>query len=507
PEVVLKSLEVISSWDVAPKAGLLRAKIRMPASTAQGDFAAALREFHDAIKLDPESAKALQSELEATTAAMVRSFSAEWRLDRQIEILESIQQLPAGMVFNSDADPRLLRQCVLAEELRNQGQPLEALVAVLSLTDSPSQWFPTVEQQSIRYIADVAKLDFEQREKALGLISGKSTSNSGQSDFFRDAVEPIVASIAAGPMKDAGNALELFRETAREAEGWDVILKPRVSEILAKLKPAAAEDLDGVASELVETAEFWKLGAAYVILATHEGDTNTGFNYWLKAEEFGDIDSKAAVGRMLVRFGQSDADLKAGLLKVQEAAEADNRNGLFELGCFYRDGTGVAIDLPKSIELLTRADTAGHPDAKFQLGLAEALQGMETNSKEAFESAVANFNAIAAAKPHAYYWLYVCYITPELNDLDKAREALEEGANQADPKSLHALGLALLSGSAPFKENVSVGREHMLKAGLAGVVDAGKWCIKEEERINRDGTEDERAWVVRNKEAIAKFRD
>ncbi len=470
---ILASLEAIASWDVAPKSQLLRASVLMPRHIEKGDFAAALREYGNAEKSHAGAAGFLRDRFTSLIAAMLDQLVESGQINRQTEVRSLLESLRPGDI---SPDAALLSEVMGIEQLRTDGRPFEALKAYFSTIRANPEGHAKLQSTFERCLAAVCNLDYPQLSQALEFLSEEAANSSVHLEQMRDGAIAIAAAIAANPPADLGTVLELFLRVGSRSTDWSSRLTPHVSTILGLFEKAPQRTIAAAQNQLVSVGEHWKLPKPFVLLAKIHGDTQEGFDMRCKAAELGDFSSKAIAGHRIVNFGKmagNDEIVRQGLQWVKDAAEAENPDGLFEMGLIYQKGEAIEADYARARELLARAMECGHLEARFHLGIAQFLDAEESDSTELYRAATTNLEAVAGSDPQAYHFLYGCY--SKLGQAEKAREALELGVKRGDPRSLYRLGLSLVEGSPPFVKNVTTGREHIISAAQKGHEEARQW--------------------------------
>ena len=86
------------------------------------------------------------------------------------------------------------------------------------------------------------------------------------------------------------------------------------------------------------------------------GGSRLASAYWRRAALAGDPDGLAAHGRDLWLSGPGDgATMREALRLLERAADRGSAAAVEDMAEIYRDGIGVAIDLPRAEQLLKRA--------------------------------------------------------------------------------------------------------------------------------------------------------
>ena len=109
------------------------------------------------------------------------------------------------------------------------------------------------------------------------------------------------------------------------------------------------------------------------LAAFNRKDFPHAFSEWIESAKAGDAHAQHGIG-MLYELGQGVpyADPKAAADWYQKAAAQNYAPALNNLARLYADGRGVQQDVPKAIELWSRAAEAGIVTARFNLGLQYA---------------------------------------------------------------------------------------------------------------------------------------
>jgi uncharacterized protein len=121
------------------------------------------------------------------------------------------------------------------------------------------------------------------------------------------------------------------------------------------------------------------------LAAFNRKDFAHAFSEWIESAKAGDAHAQHGIG-MLYELGQGvpHADPKAASDWYQKAAVQNYAPALNNLARLYADGRGVKQDVPKAIELWSKAAEAGNVTARFNLGLQYAAgSGVPKDMKKA----------------------------------------------------------------------------------------------------------------------------
>lgn len=176
------------------------------------------------------------------------------------------------------------------------------------------------------------------------------------------------------------------------------------SECGAKLSDFASSLSANKNEEKIE--EIYKKGVKYYEMADEEADDTTIEENYIKAYEC-----------------------------FLSAAEAGHSEAMYYLGCCYKEGDGVLIDLEKAFYWYFKAALANHKEAQMSLGSCYYFgYGVETNYEEAiiWFSKAAEDGSIEASK-----WIGNCY--SRLKDSTKAIEWYIKAA-KSDAEALYNIG-------------------------------------------------------------------
>ena len=153
-----------------------------------------------------------------------------------------------------------------------------------------------------------------------------------------------------------------------------------------------------------------------------EQDIPRGAAFYRRAAELGRADAAAELGGM-IHDGDVDGTTEEMLALLNQAAEADNRSAINELGLVYDFGSGVPRDVNRALAYYEQAAALGDPWAKRNVGLV-LLNDMGTPSDADIQRAEALFREAAAdGVASAYSSLAVLYEEGIGRDVD-ADEAI-----------------------------------------------------------------------------------
>lgn len=165
------------------------------------------------------------------------------------------------------------------------------------------------------------------------------------------------------------------------------------------------------------------------LTAFNRKDFTRAFSEWIESAKAGDAHAQHGIG-MLYELGQGVpyADPKAAAGWYQKAAGQNYAPALNNLARLHADGRGVAQDLPKAIELWSRAADAGNVTARFNLGLQYASgSGVSKDMKKAASYLL---QAAESGLPEAQFAVAGFYRdgTGVEKDLEAARQWYERAA-------------------------------------------------------------------------------
>jgi uncharacterized protein len=141
----------------------------------------------------------------------------------------------------------------------------------------------------------------------------------------------------------------------------------------------------GAAILLLSSAAFADYAAG--LNAFNRKDFAHAFSEWIESAKAGDAHAQHGLG-MLYEMGQGVpyADPKAASEWYQRAADQSYAPAINNLARLYADGRGVKQDVPKAIELWSKAAESGNTTARFNLGLQYAAGvGVKKDMKKAAE--------------------------------------------------------------------------------------------------------------------------
>jgi hypothetical protein len=165
------------------------------------------------------------------------------------------------------------------------------------------------------------------------------------------------------------------------------------------------------------------------LTAFNRRDFTRAFSEGIESAKAGDAHAQHGIG-MLYETGQGVpyADPKAAADWYQKAAGQNYAPALNNLARLHADGRGVAQDLPKAIELWSRAAEAGNVTARFNLGLQYASgSGVPKDMKKAASYLL---QAAESGLPEAQFAVAGFYRdgTGVEKDLEAARQWYERAA-------------------------------------------------------------------------------
>jgi len=165
------------------------------------------------------------------------------------------------------------------------------------------------------------------------------------------------------------------------------------------------------------------------LAAFNRKDFTHAFSEWIESAKAGDAHAQHGLG-MLYELGQGvpHADPKAAADWYQKAAAQNYAPALNNLARLYADGRGVAQNLPKAIELWSRAADAGNATARFNLGVQYANgSGVKKDVKKAADYLL---KAAESGLPEAQFAVASLYRdgTGVEKDTDAARQWFERAA-------------------------------------------------------------------------------
>ncbi len=342
------------------------------------------------------------------------------------------------------------------------GTELSSSLAALS--DQLAKGRLAISPEIVQLVDDVIKI-----ESAAGGMDAKLLRSELLAEEARRKGQP-------------GDALRILVETLEINPAWQERLRPRAMELLSqvlKLPPPELLPLSGV---LRSAGDIWKSADAYLALADLEPDEQARADDYRQADQLGSMRARALVGRMLVDRGVDSTDpglVSKGVSKLREAVDAGETEAMVLLGEAIAFGRGVQESPSDALELATRAEAKGHPEAYFLAAKARLRLGVGKRDATLIAKAAEGFEkAVAANLPGSHYFLYLANYTEVSNDKAKALAALEKGAVARDRNCLFTLGKWLFTGTPPAEHNVTRGRQFILDAAKLGSEGAQEWLRK-----------------------------
>jgi TPR repeat protein len=165
------------------------------------------------------------------------------------------------------------------------------------------------------------------------------------------------------------------------------------------------------------------------LTAFNRKDYAHAFSEWIESAKAGDAHAQHGLG-MLYELGQGVpyADPKAAAGWYQKAVEQNYAPAINNLARLYADGRGVKQDVPKAIELWSKAAETGNTTARFNLGLQYAAGiGVKKDMKKAAEHLL---QAAESGLPEAQFAIANYYRDGSgvAKDMDAARQWYDRAA-------------------------------------------------------------------------------
>ena len=314
--------------------------------------------------------------------------------------------------------------------------------------------------------------------------------------MFRIRIALVVALLCAW------SSQPVFAEEAGQKEYDEAVVlreKGEYPAMVAKLRAAAAK---GHGEAMA------RLGTCYVHGFGVERNAQTGFEWFRKSAEAGDLSGMFSLGHAYLEGMGTDSDLEAGRRWLLAAAEKGYAPAMVAMARVYVTGTGVKRDFATAVDWYRRAADAGNEFAMNSMGEAyERGIGVDADPAKAREwytkaadagsaGAMANLGRIhgqgigveadpvvgfvwmkrAAEEglPEAMWRLVSLYASGEGTTKSTVEVArwTRRAASAGHPEAMLAVGLAYWKGGGAFERSRSKAIRWLRRAGEAGSVHA-----------------------------------
>ncbi len=516
-----ENLNAIRDWEVTPERLLLRALISMPQDRERNDPAAALKTWQDAVTLDPNFAKPLADELQATAELAWSDLKEDWTVDQPAKLSAAIADLP--QTAHAEC-PRLgqIHQVLNADRIRRNGNPAEAMRKLLADLQTQPAWF----SEATPYL-DVLTSELTSQPIATVMEGAKALSAGfrAQTDWRIALGEDIVKMfqfLTGTRSQNPGLVLQLANHVAVENQELNQALEPSVSALFAQFEAGDPAVVVDSGAELIKAGDLWQNPRPFALLADLAPEQKR-FDFYRRASELGDLDARAEVGRSYIAYAHENNSAEhfdQGFELLKDAAENDSQAAplllcnLYFQGDHVRPGEGERVPNPGlAVVWGERAVAAGHPRGKLALGRAQLLQAEQKKSRDHYEQAISSLREVSESFPEAWFALYQAYWNDTMalkasnsQEIDaqtakNAADALQSGASKDEPNCLHMLGEWYNRGNPPIEQNVSIARVHYARAAKLGHAGARAWCQQYQAKIAREGSAKDKAWVQENQAA------
>ena len=259
---------------------------------------------------------------------------------------------------------------------------------------------------------------------------------------YIDGIGCIIDSLAAfnwaKKAADQGNCYALFWVGQCYSNG----IGTEKNDSLAKESYQKAFDIAKSLAEKEDAQGMCTLGILYATGAYGAQDGERGISLLKKAAQLGDVHSMARLA--LYYKALQDYDLMVKYTK--DAAAKGDAVAMYNLGTFYRDGTGVPNDTTMAVEYFKKAAQQGDATSKNELGFLYQ-HGMGGLPQDYGKAIKLYQEAVKQGCIEAKNNLGLCYLNGEgvPQDYEKAVQLLQEVANKF-PTAKCNLGNCYLEG-------------------------------------------------------------
>ena len=141
-------------------------------------------------------------------------------------------------------------------------------------------------------------------------------------------------------------------------------------------------------AELRDPDALYQLGRIYQLgLHGARRDVKSAVAYFERAVERGSVPAMAELGRLLTLGSGVDMDLSRSLNLLRSAADAKDASSMATLGVLLRKGLLTSSDPSMSEKYLQEAASLGNPEGEYELGEIDLLNGRSEEAAIRFHSA------------------------------------------------------------------------------------------------------------------------
>lgn len=324
-------------------------------------------------------------------------------------------------------------------------------------------------------------------------------------------LEGEMATEAARLRQDYAEALTAILATVRQNPDWSPELRDDVTDVIRSLAALDAPTLRQLSSPLTTAGQIWKLDAPFMMLAKASESNNQRLDYYRFAEQYGNMEARAEVGRFEFEMGlQSKASPeereklgREGFRKLEESANSGSAKAQYLLADLYFNGHGLPEDLPKAAEYAEKAAAQNHEKAwpllaRAQLALAEA-QGDKPKARELYEKVRPSLLKLREKNLPEEAWLtYLAAWNPVMQDRAAAWDALTRGAARQEVNCLFNKAQWLETGTEPAVQNISEARDLYAAAAALKHVKAAQRCQDYANNIVKKAKPADLEWLKNN---------